>query len=297
MTIRDIRLKRLLEDMIHPSAKQGMSPYSWKYLSIVFKSKKKDILFASFPRSGWNWTGDILSYCLIKKHTGEYAIAWEDGDTYKEAAKHPFRLFTPADSRACNARKLRETFPPIDIDYCFHTHGFWKESPLWGLDQARTIIITRNIPASLFSYYKSKSQKKHFHNFEDFVMDGNLDRAIRYYNSWGEFIQSGKRRVKVFKYEDMRKETEKQFSEMYEFAFGSIIDPEILEEALDFFSFENQKKRELSFCKNENKHFHFQGKLDYTKEIPKKTLQLIHDKLNKNLKHDFGYTYSDWHHQ
>lgn len=286
----DIRLRRLIEDVVFPSGKEGMSPRSLAHLRLVLADKSNSTLFATFPKCGWNWTGDILGYCAIKKYTGDYELKFEGGGTVKERQRKPMRIFTPADSRSAGRRKVSAMLPGMTVDYCFHTHGYWRDSPLWRLDSARTIFITRNIPTSLFSYYKSKLQIKDYASFESFLADGSLDRAIIFHNSWGAF----KKRLsnfRCFKYEDMRAEPAARFAEIYEYAFRQTIDADILAEALDFYSFEKQKQREIDLKIDDKNHFHFKGQTSYEKEIAPETMEMIRTRLKNELTDNFGYEY------
>jgi hypothetical protein len=287
----DMRLRRLVEDLVFPSPKEGMNPRSLAYLRLALCDKRRSVLFASFPKCGWNWTGDILEYCIARTFTGSFEPEFRDSGTLKERMKKPVKILSPADSRSTGRRKIREMFPELTLDYCLHTHGHWGYSPLWGLDQAKTVFVIRNIPTSLFSYYKSKLQLRSYPDFESFLQDGNLDRAILYHNTWGDYCARPDSRFRIFRYEEMRKEPAIQFAAMYEYVFGRAVDSSVLSEALDYFSFENQKKREFQFEKDEARHFHYQGGTDYSDRITPETLARLHERLKNELRHTFGYEY------
>jgi hypothetical protein len=287
----DIRFRRLAEDIVFPSSKEGMNPRSLAFLRLALSDKRHSVLFATFPKCGWNWTGDVLEYCIARTFTGSFAPEFRESGTLKERMKKPVKVFSPADSRSAGRPMIRSLFSEIDLDYCLHTHGHRGYSPLWGLDRAKTVFVVRNIPTSLFSYYKSKLQLKAYADFEEFLNEGSLDRAILYHNTWGEFCGRPESRFRVFHYEEMRKEPVAQFANMYEYVFGRPVDPAILSEALEYFSFENQKKREFQFEKDESRHFHYQGKTDYSNQIAPETLARIHERLKHELRYPFGYEY------
>jgi len=289
MILNDIRLRRTLEEIFFPPGKPDGRPRSLGFLRMALADKSRSVLFATFPKSGWNWAGDILGYCLVKKHLGKYEIKYEGEGTLKERQRKPFALFNPADSRAWNIARISDTFPAVGVDYCLHTHEHWKYAPLWGLDQARTVFIVRNIPTNLFSYYKSRAWQ--YQSFEDCLLKGALDRVLLFHNSWGEFASRRGSVFRIFKYEDMRRSPTESFASMYEFVFKESIEPAILGEALDYFSFENQKKREYQFEKDESKHFHFKGATDYSDQMSPETKSMILARLSKDLKHTFGYNY------
>ena len=285
----DLRIRRLLEEIIVPPGKEDGRPRSLAFLKMAFTDKSGSVLFATFPKSGWNWAGDVLGYCLIRKYAGKYEIKYEGDGTLKERQRKPYTLFNSADSRSWNLKKIRDMFPQVDVDYCLHTHEHWRYPPLLGLDKARTVFIVRNIPTNLFSYYKSRAWQ--YESFEDCLRKGALDRVMLFHNTWGEFTRLPGADFGVFKYEDMRKTPAETFSSMYKFVFKQNIEPEILAEALDFFSFENQKKREFQFERDESKHFHFKGGTDYSDQMSPETKAMILQRIAKDLKHTFGYTY------
>ena len=284
----DIRIKLFLTDLLYPSPKKGMNPRSLNYLKVLLKNKSNSVLFATFPKSGWNWTIDIISYYIIKKFTGEYNVQYIGNGTLKEREKKPYNIFTAADARSHNAKTIRELFPDLNIDYCFHSASHWKGSPIWGLNNAKTVFIIRNIPTMLYSYYKSKLDR--YSCVEDVIKGGVLDRAIKYYNTWGTFC-SKYTNYKIFRYELFKKDSFNQFKQLIQYVFEIKIDDDLLKEALDYYSIENQIQREFSFCHDKNKHFHYKGSVDYTNNISKDTLEMIYKKLNIELKYKFGYTY------
>lgn len=288
MYLSDIRLKRTLADILHPSSKEFMNPRTFEYLSLVLRDKRKSCLFATFPKSGWNWTIDILSYCIIKHFTGVYDVSYLGSGTLKERERKPYTLFHPADSRTRGQRPIREHFPQLDIDFCFHTHGYWKESPLWSLDNSKTIFITRNIPSTLYSFYQSRGNK--YGTFEEVLEEGVLDRLILFYNSWGKFCDTHSN-FKIFKFEDFKDEPTKYFGALIDYVFNIGINDSLLEEACDYYDIEKQKQREFQFFDDANKHFHFEGSIDYAHKISTETLRTINYKVNNELQYQFGYRY------
>ena len=127
MFSQDIRFKKYLNDIMFPSLKEGMNSRSLAYLRVILMNKKQSVLFATLPKSGWNWTGDILTYCIVKHFTGKYEIKKVETEkgTYRE--EKPYRFLVPADSRATNYNKIRNIFSGLNVDYCFHTHKEWKD--------------------------------------------------------------------------------------------------------------------------------------------------------------------------
>jgi len=291
--LSDMRFRRTLEDILFPAGKEFVNTRSLAYLKLVLADKRKSVLIASFPNSGYAWAGSILEYCILKKAGLTYETGYKDGDgPLIMRRKKNFVLLTPADSRSQNIRKIREVFSGVDIDYCLHTHGAWKYSPLWGLDSARTLLIIRNIPVTLFSFFMKKKQIRAYENgFRSFLEEGSLREIIGYYNSWGDFLQKKGIRCRIFKYEDMKKDTLAQFADMYEYVFGKKIEDDILADGIDIFSFDRQKQIESNMEKNESLHSLFRGAIDYSNSIEPEAMNLILSEIRKNLKHDFGYSY------
>ena len=195
----------------------------------------------------------------------------------------------PADSRASTYGnpKLRDLFPEIDVDYCLHTHGGWKESPLWGLDNAKTIFVVRSIPATLYSYFRTR--RRRYDTFEACLEDGILQRAINFCNSWGEFTKEKNACFNIFRYEDYKAKPIETFGRLVEYAFSIDVSDDIIAEAVGYFSFDKQKRREYRFSEDEQKHFHFKGAPSYEHLIDKETLRYIHQRLQNELTYDFGY--------
>ena len=284
--LNDMRPIKTLKSVLYHSTKKGINPWSFNYLRFVLSDKRRCRLFVSFPKSGRNWAIDILTYCIVKKFTGKYDIKYHNNGTLKEREQKPYILFHPADTRSGNQRPIQEFFPQLDIDYCLHTHGYWKASPLWGLDNAKTVFIGRNIPTMLYSYYKAHS----FEKIEDVVSKGVLDRAINFYNSWGEFC-SKHNNYQIFKYEDFKKNPIKYFGDLIFYVFNLKIGDDLLKEACDYYSIESQKQREYQFCSDESKHFHYKGLTDYSNYFPPELLQYIYTEINAKLRYNFGYQY------
>lgn len=291
MIFRDIRLRRLLEDVAFPAPKPGVNSRSCSYLRMVLADKSKSALFATFPKSGWNWTASVMNYTLYKTHRGEYDIQLHEGrGNLADRLEKPFTFAWPADSRARNAVPLRKLFDGLDLDYVFHTHGEWKESPLWRLDDARAVFLVRDPATTLFSFFTTKSQIKSFASFEAFLEDDHLDRLIRFYESWGRFRrETPPTQWLIVKYEDLLNAPNEHFGKVYEFIVGARPDPNVLREAVDFFSFKNQKFREFSLNEDESTHSIFEGRKSYDDRIRPETLDMIRNRWRTEVSDPLGY--------
>lgn len=285
-TAKRLQALRPVRDIISPSGKAGMKPRSAAYVNLVLSSKKKCNLFASFPSSGWNWCVDVMQYSLGKEINGEYNIRYDkDAPTFKAAERPPFNLFSPADSRAVNGSKVRSIFPSVDMDYCFHTHGYWGESPLLRMDAANHILIAREPTATLFSFYKKRRHS--YGSFGDFLeRSGALERMCHFYNSWMDFGSRNPHRMKVFTYELFRENPVEEFRNLARAAFGVCISENSVSDAVTFYSFENQKKREREFSPDESRHFHYKGQVSYREEMGAESYKAIYSYLEENLLFD-----------
>jgi hypothetical protein len=90
----------------------------------------------------------------------------------------------------------------------------------------------------------------------------------------------------------MRRDPAQNFAQLFTTLFGIEADPIALNEALAFYSFANQKQRENAFSADPAHHFHFNGATDYTDRIAPATLEMIVNRLNRELTHTFGYDYT-----
>ncbi len=168
-----------------PPRKIGVKSWSWSYLSLSLADKKNTVLLASFPKSGWNWTDHILTYGVIKHVTGSFEISYAEEGTLKQPERRPASLFTPADARSSDRKSVRARIPALDIDYCLHTHNAWTNVPLCGLDKGKIIILLRDIPTNLYSFYRSRISR--YEDFEELLRTGVIDRIVNFYNLRGRF--------------------------------------------------------------------------------------------------------------
>ena len=288
--VRHLRVVRVIKQAVHPPSKREMNPRSLAYLKLLFMSKKNSLLFVSYPSSGWNWTVDIASFVLIKQFFGNFFSQYNDNAaTLKQAEIKPFAFPCPADSRAAGHPRIRDQIPRLDIDYWFHSHGYWGESPLLGIDKAKTVIITRHFPTALYSHYTKRREQ--FNDFEEFMeKSGSIERMIRFYNSWHKFRKQYPQRFLQVSYEQFSTTPILSFGDLIEYAFGVEALPSIIEEALNFYEFQKQKKREYRFARDERKHFHFMGKQSYRDLIGEENYNNICYKLKNNLTSTFGYS-------
>lgn len=286
----DIRLRQLARDLIKPPKKSGVAPRNLAFLKLVIADKSRSVLFASFPSSGWNWTMDVVSYALTKHLTGDFQVEYAEGPTLKKSEKKPYDFSAPADSRARNFKPLRDVFPQIDIDYALHSHGVWRESALWGLDSAKTIMLARDIRTALYSF--AAKRRVQYASFEECIdKTGMLTRAIRFYNSWAQYKQQNQSRFFLYQYERFRADPVSEFHSLIGTAFGVDVPEALVAEAVDYYDFDKQKQRELAINPDEKAHFHYKGKTSYREEMGEEYYARLSQYLRENLIDTFGYDY------
>ncbi len=286
-----LRILRTLKTIfLNKLNKKDLETHSLGYIKHILRSKKNSILFVSYPSSGWNWVADVLDYSIAKHIIGEYKVEYGEGNTLKQAEKKPFRIFHPADARAQFAEPIHKLLPGIQKDYCYHTHGYFGESPLLNLESSKHVIIVRDFITALYSGYSKRREV--YESFEDHLKKtNNIERLIRFYNSWGAIQKKYTDRVLIIKYEDLKDSPTATFENLLKFIFEIDIPQSTIEEAIDYYSFDKQKEREKKFNQNSKKHFHFKGQKSYEKEINKDTYQQIYHILQENLKFKFDYNY------
>ena len=286
----DIRPKQLARDLVRPPKKEGVNPYTLAFLKLVLADKSKSVLFATFPSSGWNWCKDIMNFSIVEHHIGHYEISYKKGGTLKRSEQISFDITCPADSRASNKELLRNELPGLDLDYCFHTHGKWKESSLWGLDNTKTIMVARDIRTALYSY--AAKRRKSYKDFEECLEKTQvLDRAVCFYNSWAQYRKRYPDHFFVFHYEDFKKEPTEQFQMLINTAFNINIPQTLVAKAVDYFDFNKQKQREKTINPDDMEHFHYKGQIDYQNEMGESCYRRLGTALNDRLINNFGYDY------
>lgn len=288
--LADIRPKQLLRDMIKPPKKEDVKTRNLAYLRLVTADKSKSVLFVSLPSSGWNWCCNVASYALLKHFTGSYDVSRKEARNVLYVEERGFDLQSPADSRSRNRKPLRQKFPELDIDYFFHTHGNWKESALWGLDEAKTIMIARDPMTSLYSF--TTKRRGEYGSFEECLeKTGFLERTIKYYNSWARYKKKYPERFFVFKYEDFKADPVPRFRDLIKTAFGVEIPDELVAEAVEYYDFDKRKKLEEELGTDKKSQYHFKGKTSYREEMGEANYHRLSRVLNERLLDQFGYEF------
>lgn len=283
------RVFRTVKSILAPNQEKGLKPYNLSYISHIAKSKKESILFASFPASGWNWTADVITHAVGNFLLNDFEIKYIDAPTLKQAEVKPFHFCYPADARVSNQPSLPQQLPKIDADFCYHTHGYYGESPLMRLGEGKTVLITRSFITSLYSQYSKR--RLSFESFEEYLKKTDvMERLVRFYNSWGSFLdRQDTSRFHIVSYEAMRDDSLSVFKKLISFSFNFDVPDVLILEALDYYSFAKQKEREQKFNNDEKQHFHYKGKKSYKDEIDPETYQWLVERLGNELTHKFGY--------
>jgi hypothetical protein len=134
----------------------------------------------------------------------------------------------------------------------------------------------------MFSGYAKR--RGEYRSVEEYIRRSNgLERIARFYNSWHAFQQEHPSRTLIVSYEQMRKAPKDTFARLLEFGFDENVSDAILDEALEFYSFESQKARERQFSSDENSHFHYKGKTSYRDEMGEETHEWIQRELRSRI--------------
>lgn len=270
----DWRPLRLAKDLCLAPKKPGTDPRALSALMLTLRDKSQSVLFATFPGSGWNWTADVLTYATLRHFLGPVEMSYDGQGGLKQREQFPQELVCPADTRARLLKPIRERLPGTTIDYCFHTHGTWGESPLWGLDDAKVVFIVRDVPTALYSFYRKRRQQ--YETFEACLDEtGVLDRAVRFYESWARFRDRRGIRSETWRYEDMLDNPKATFTALVDHIHGQEIERRHIDEAVEYFDFGKRKKQEYTYQSDEVQHFHYRGARDYKDEIAPETLDRI----------------------
>jgi hypothetical protein len=274
----DWRPLRLVKDLVRPPSKAGTDPRSISALAVTLRDKSDCVLFVTFPGSGWNWTADIFTYATLRHFDGPVEMRYAGEGSLRQRERFPIDLVCPADTRARSFAPIRQRLPGAGLDYCFHTHGLCGESPLWGLDRAKTVLIVRDVPTALYSYFQKR--RKQYETFEDCLdQTGVLERAVRFYESWAQFRRRAGSRHRTWRYEDMLDAPKAVFAELLQYAHGWPLATDAIDEAVNFFDFRARKKAEFEFVSDESAHFYHRGARDYRNEIKPETMERIERRL------------------
>jgi hypothetical protein len=284
----DRRWRRLLDELLFPSSKEGMRSRSLAYLRLVLADKRGSVLMPTFPRSGQHWTADVLGYAVMKRHSGARFRLRPGPGSFRERLEDPIRLLCPADSRSRHEPRLRDRLPGVTIDWLFHTHHAWKDAALWGLDAARHVFVIRNLPTTLYSCYQNRRRIIEYADFEDFLARSPfLAQSIRFYNSWHAYGRQFPERHRVFRYEDLRRDPAAGFSVMYEWIFAESAPTDLIDEALTEFSLERMKEGDCHRKPDPFRPGYHHGAETYRGEMSEPAWQCIAERMERDLTCDW----------
>jgi hypothetical protein len=284
----DWRWRPLLEELLFPSPKEEMGPRSIAYLRLVLADKRGSVMMPTFPRSGQHWTADILGYALVKRHRGAAFRLKPGPGSFRERLEDPLRLLCPADSRSRHEARLRDRLPGAKIDWLFHTHYHWHGAALWGLDAARHVFVIRNLPTTLYSCYLNRRRVIEYSGFEDFLVRSPfLPQAVLFYNTWHLFARRHPERLRIFRYEELRRDAAAGFAAMYEWIFAEPAPADLIGEALVEFSLDRMKKAESQKPADPWRPNYYLGAESYCEEMPPPALAMIQERLARELACDW----------
>lgn len=255
-------------------------------LKFYFNAHGVDRLFAISNRSGSRWSqlSIELALDLQRGGSGEYAY---DRDHY-----YPTRgqLFSKLDWRTPSGLWLeqhaRENGPVIDELTFLVTHNNFSQLRTRHAKKMKTVLVTRSIPAVLSSLHHKLGAPAE--GDESFPLESFLQRSIDYYNSWGD-VMTWHPAIRHFKYEDIYADPVRAHMEMLEF-WGLPVEEKHMIDALARTTKQEMLKRMPPASKSRNKRISTRSQAE-RRVFTEAQFHYIIDRLNRDLKYDFGYGY------
>ena len=242
------------------------------YFKYMIKGSR---IYATLPRSGFSYSMLTINvaYDLSMGNNGEYEYV-------NSAWKSNVQLNTVLDI-SCMKRKNDIKNPNIIIIHQTHL-PFNKINNL--IKNNKIILLIRNLFDQLESRlfhagYGIEKQDK-------YLRDGYVCRSIDFLNSWGDYINNGKR-VHVVKYEDLVSDSLNVIRSMCMFWHLNIEDKYITE-ALKLTTKDNMHSKLNEKDINVNPRVSFRKKKNV---FNKSSKEFINKKIKNNLKYNFGYSY------
>lgn len=202
--------------------------------NIKVKNREK-IFLISFPKSGRTWLRILIGYIIAKQF------------------KIPFRNY----GDLIEVTELMSKTPHGSILYIKHDDDpFWKTPKELETDKkkylnSKVIFLARDPRDILISSYFEKTKRnknslqKYHGSLHDYIYTdiGGFNTIIKYYNIWAEnrFVP---KKFLLVRYEDLKQNTQKELKTILEFIGLKNINPTIINNAVEYASFENMQHAE-----------------------------------------------------
>jgi len=158
----------------------------------------------------------------------------------------------------------------------------------------------RDVLVSLFHDYANRYNGYKGTSSEFTREDFALDRIIDFMNLWAEEIGNRKRKILLVRYEDMKKNTKKEFIRILNF-LNIQTNKKVIDKAVNFSSFKNMRRMELeglikdprlkpTNIKDVNSYKTRKGEVgNYKEELSKEDINYINKRIKEKLNPLFGY--------
>lgn len=234
----------------------------------------------SFPKSGRTWLKSLIAYYNAKKYNVN--ISYDTLIQWCENVQVPKVRFTHLDIIEKN--EIKNSF--IEDEY-----GFFKNKKILFL-----VRDPRDVVVSYF-YQISKRENRYNKKIDDFVYDPifGIKRIIAYYNLVAKALSISKQK-KYICYENLKKDTEKEFYEIIEFIYKQKPCMKSLCYAVQENEFDNLKikaenSRDILLART-NKNDPDSAKIrkgqirGYLDELNINTIDFLNNYINENLNKD-----------
>ena len=264
-------------------------------VKFYFDADGVELLHAMLPRTGSHWSelGIALSINLANGGDGEYRLI---GD-----------LWVPTDG--LHLRRLDWRVPMGRTEEMFKTnqgessvgthHYYHSRHPYFRIRSARLkkmriAVLTRSIVTSLAARYLKHARDPEvpgkIREGED-VMDWDhfLTQSIEFYNSWGDVLQWHPN-CRLYRYEDLLLDPIGGHKDLLDF-WGFDVPEECIIEAFSRITPEEMNKRIPEA--ERYRYWRIPTQIDDSKRwMPDHRLNSILDRINRELIHDLGYSFT-----
>lgn len=263
---------------------QGIKTYSIKSILFnVFSIISSDYVIVSFQKCGKTWLRMMLARAISLK----YNIKKIKLDLQLMTLFHPKApniLISHAGSTKDNNK----------VDF---VRLFKKKKIVFLMRDPRDIVV------SLFHGSRTRDKVYSGNDMSTFIHDKNsgFEKIINFMNLWAKEIKKRPKDFIIVKYEDMKKDAKKQLRRIFDF-FKIKMPDEIIEEAVNYGSFDNMRKMEMankvndyrmkSGNKNDPNSFRTRkGKVGgFKEEVTKEDVNYMNKEMKERLDPFFGYS-------
>ena len=265
-----------------------------KCLKFYFDAQGIDRLFVTTYRSGSRWSQLSMELALDLQNGGDGEYNYENDHFYPTKGQLFSRLDWRTPSGLWLEHHARLGGPIIDKLTFFVSHNNYSQLRTRQASKMKTIVVTRSIPAALASLYSKLSMAEShagisLNDEDSFPWDRMIGNMINYFNSWGD-VMTWHPAIRHYKYEDIYAEPVRTHMEMLAF-WGLPVEEKHMATALGLTSKQEMLKRMP--VEIEKKNFRVSTKSKAERQILSESrFRSIIDRLNRELKYDFGYNFN-----